>query len=557
MATVEGHTGTPGFDRQNSSGAVSLDFEPDEQYHFLEQLEERYRCAHCRAVLHNPHQTGCGHRFCQRCIWALGEHSTPALCPVDKEVIRSQEVFRDNCCLREVLSLYVYCKNAPECPAKVTLGRYQDHLQQCPFQAVPCSNERCPEAVLRKDLEEHLVTHCQFREEKCPYCKTGVAVVSLQSHEENVCPKCPVSCPNKCPWTLPRTEVEEHLAVCPEAEQDCPFKLYGCSVKDKRANLQAHKHAALQDHMLMVLERNFRLEEQISDLYKSLEQKESKIQQLADTVAKFEKEFKQLTQLFGKNGSFLSDVQALASHMDRSAWLETQVRQLLQTASRPQSSLDLRSLVDAVDAVKQKVALLEAHDQRLGLLEGQSGRHDAHLQAHTSRLSLAEERCGLLEGARYGGRLVWKVSGYGPRKREAAAGRAVSIFSRPFYTGRCGYRLCARAYLNGDGSGRGSHLSLYFVVMRGDFDALLPWPFRQKVTLTLLDQSGRGAHVAQTFRPDPHSGSFRRPDGEMNVASGCPRFVPHATLESPEHGYVRDDTLFLKVAVDLSDLEDL
>lgn len=27
------------------------------------------------------------------------------------------------------------------------------------------------------------------------------------------------------------SQVDEHLAVCPEAEQDCPFKNYGCAVK--------------------------------------------------------------------------------------------------------------------------------------------------------------------------------------------------------------------------------------------------------------------------------------------------------------------------------------
>lgn len=128
---------------------------------------------------------------------------------------------------------------------------------------------------------------------------------------------------------------------------------------------------------------------------------------------------------------------------------------------------------------------------------------------------------------------------------------------QPFYTSRCGYRLCARAYLNGDGSGKGTHLSLYFVVMRGEFDSLLQWPFRQRVTLMLLDQSGKKNHIMETFKADPNSSSFKRPDGEMNIASGCPRFVAHSTLESAKNTYIKDDTLFLKVAVDLTDLEDL
>lgn len=43
--------------------------------------------------------------------------------------------------------------------------------------------------------------------------------------------------------------------------------------------------------------------------------------------------------------------------------------------------------------------------------------------------------------------------------------------------------MCLRVYLNGDGTGRGTHLSLFFVVMKGPNDALLRWPFNQKVGL--------------------------------------------------------------------------
>lgn len=57
--------------RQNSGNAVSLDFEPEANYQFVESLEERYKCTYCHLALHNPHQTGCGHRFCQHCIITL------------------------------------------------------------------------------------------------------------------------------------------------------------------------------------------------------------------------------------------------------------------------------------------------------------------------------------------------------------------------------------------------------------------------------------------------------------------------------------------------------
>ena len=110
--------------------------------------------------------------------------------------------------------------------------------------------------------------------------------------------------------------------------------------------------------------------------------------------------------------------------------------------------------------------------------------------------------------------------------------------SRCFFTSRYGYKTCARIYLNGDGIGRGTHISVFFVVMRGEYDALLRWPFRQKVTFMLLDQNNV-EHVIDSFRPDPNSSSFQRPRRETNIASGCPTFCPlselndHALCGSP------------------------
>ena len=112
--------------------------------------------------------------------------------------------------------------------------------------------------------------------------------------------------------------------------------------------------------------------------------------------------------------------------------------------------------------------------------------------------------------------------------------------------------MCARVYLNGDGMGKGTHMSLFFVIMKGDYDALLPWPFRQKVSLTLLDVTSSRKHMTDTFRPDPTSTSFRQPLSDMNIASGCPLFVAQSVLETPT--YIKDDTLYIKVTVDVSDL---
>ena len=58
--------------------------------------------------------------------------------------------------------------------------------------------------------------------------------------------------------------------------------------------------------------------------------------------------------------------------------------------------------------------------------------------------------------------------------------------------------MCIRAYLNGDGSGERTHLSIFFVIMKGEYDPLLRWPFEHKVSLVLVDQEHK-KHLVQTL----------------------------------------------------------
>ena len=162
-----------------------------------------------------------------------------------------------------------------------------------------------------------------------------------------------------------------------------------------------------------------------------------------------------------------------------------------------------------------------------------------------------EEYVRQQEFSSYNGQLIWKITEFARRRNEAVSGQQVSFYSPCFFTSRYGYKMCARIYLNGDGMGRGTHISVFFVVMRGQYDALLRWPFRQKVTFMLMDQDNV-EHVIDAFRPDPSSSSFQRPRRETNIASGCPMFC--SLTELNDHAYVRDDTMFLKIIVDTSDL---
>ena len=60
-----------------------------------------------------------------------------------------------------------------------------------------------------------------------------------------------------------------------------------------------------------------------------------------------------------------------------------------------------------------------------------------------------------LQAVSYSGTFIWKIPEVQRRRGEARSGRTVSLYSAPFYTGRHGYKMCLRLYMDEDGSGRG------------------------------------------------------------------------------------------------------
>jgi hypothetical protein len=126
--------------------------------------------------------------------------------------------------------------------------------------------------------------------------------------------------------------------------------------------------------------------------------------------------------------------------------------------------------------------------------------------------------------------------------------RRRSIYSPEFYSSPVGYRMCSRLFLNGINHARGTHLSLYFILMRGEYDSLLKWPFHFKVKFSLLDQSStkdNQHHFSEYFWSDTSSTCFQRPQLEMNEAYGIEKFFP---LDLDR--YIQNDTMFIKIEVD-------
>ncbi len=210
---------------------------------------------------------------------------------------------------------------------------------------------------------------------------------------------------------------------------------------------------------------------------------------------------------------------------------------------------------DVLSKVMSKVELnykddMKKKDNEIATLKSSLSKLEKLVKSKHAEFEDRDFRLSLIENSNYDGSMVWKIPQFSQRMSDAQSGKYTSIFSLPFYTSRYGYKMCLRLYILGDGIGKGSYMSLFFVVMRGEFDNILRWPFVHKVTFKLINQANN-RDVVDTFQPDPMSSSFRKPKSDMNIASGCPRFVSHTDLKN--NGFIVDDTVFIKCMVDTHD----
>lgn len=91
---------------------------------------------------------------------------------------------------------------------------------------------------------------------------------------------------------------------------------------------------------------------------------------------------------------------------------------------------------------------------------------NASLARHEELIKTQEKRIGDLEKIAHS-QLIWRIEDYTRKLKEAKAGNGDTLFSPTFTTSKHGYRLCASVCLNGDGKGKGTHMSVFISILRG------------------------------------------------------------------------------------------
>ena len=247
--------------------------------------------------------------------------------------------------------------------------------------------------------------------------------------------------------------------------------------------------------------------------------------------------------------------------------LETQISQeteqnAILTKTVDEMSNNLKMVSETVNALKKELEILKDEPGQLQTpILGIGGKLKRDVEEIKSKICCMQDKnqdlsksiadmdlkIQLQENKTLNGELIWKIDKVDFRMAQARSGKVVALHSAPCYTKQYEYKYCTRLYLQGDGMGRSTHVSLFFVVMKSEYDQLLNWPMQKRITFELINHVNQAESVIESFVSNPRSSSFQRPTNNMNVASGCPMFISIERFLTG--GFVVDNCAYIKTTV--------
>lgn len=445
-------------------------------------------------------------------------------CPVGEDDcvnLTKTTISRDGSGRREIQTLQVYCDFRDNgCESSITLKELESHKQACSYRPLACPNSArgCDEHMRATSLYVHTDEHCAYRTVACRYCRKEVVFKDEKAHVAEECLEVSRACPYECDYKalMKKSELDEHVnSSCALAPIDCDLKRIGCEIRGSRQVVLKHIKSAWPDHMRLLSAYAAKMDNIISKVVVENDFLKQNLRVVTDRFAGLEKKL-----------SEVAVVQQTMSDMELARSLER---------------IDNGASNQGATAIWPETNELPKLDMQVGLLELNMAEMELRLKA--------------MEFACHSGSITWVIREYAARKQAAITNRQPSFYSTPFYSrpcGEAGYKFCGRVYLNGDGTGKSSHLSVYLVVMRGEHDNLIAWPINNiRITISLLHQNkgdARDLSLTDTLRANGTS-PYQKPTTDFNTGAGSPMFACQEVVESPT--YLVDDSIVIKIKVDI------
>ncbi|XP_066917356.1 TNF receptor-associated factor 4-like [Clytia hemisphaerica] len=397
---------------------------------FVEKLDRErddIKCAICFMVLREPLQgSKCGHRYCKKCIEEFHEKN-PKKCPQDWQ---DNEWFKDLGKEREILDLKIRCQNHRDgCTWQNELRDQEEHLKTCDFETIQC-NLRCGEAVLRKNLINHL-------DKDCPFIST------------------------------------------------CEYSDFGCLFKGTRDQLYNHMSQAINQHFSLEVKheiRNFKKE--FSD---KLQEKDLRIQKIT-------KEFDaQLKEKDDEIKQLREDVDCAKKDLQRTSNENKENHKAIEETKRDFNRVIDETKIEQQKALNKSMEIMSmmfdimdknTHEFTNGSLRERSDH------VHNLNKKLAKENKLTLQILRLPQCPYYSFTIENFKTQFEEAKKTNKRISSPNFLTINGYLGRLNIYLNGGGNGKDSHVTVFFRNLKGPYDNSLKWPIPWKsLSLTLFVNS--------------------------------------------------------------------
>uniref|UniRef100_A0A1I8FLI6 RING-type domain-containing protein n=1 Tax=Macrostomum lignano TaxID=282301 RepID=A0A1I8FLI6_9PLAT len=378
----------------------------------IDKLEARYKCAHCHLLLREPMQGDCGHRYCRRnCVQLkFNEAKQKGEPEINK-------------------SLKVQCPELSLRHGDAGVRSWNDHLKSARFSAEPLRAVSAENWLLCRFWAEH-------KEQKCPQ-KTVWPCDCVQGASK------------------PLSPLDEHKSSTVHWQySECEFCL--ARVKDneeaKRLSLVERMSGRVAHHTV-----SFRAAGPCQNGGSPQQQLIHQSRSLVP-VSRGAAAARQRRELQGAGlradwekaaGLGVQDeVHGAAHRLGEDSEGPPRQHRAGRQGEGAASGDQERQFDNCYDKIRQyELRMQKDWEKKLDIERKTPG-------AEMKILDL-ERRVEVLEHAGYDGVLVWKITDRAPAQGGGAGGQSVSrSHSPPFYTGKAGYKMCGRLYLNGDGAGK-------------------------------------------------------------------------------------------------------
>lgn len=476
------------------------------EYEFVTTPPDWLVCNICHYPSREPYLSGCcGHTFCKSCLEAANKATAITdACPM----CRAEEysTIANKQAVRTIKSLHVFCINKKEgCGWQGEVNNIIGHLEDstgCKFQEVLCPNN-CLKVLQRQHLAKHVEYECVRRKVICKYCHITDEKQFIEGEHKKQCPKLPVACPNKCEVvSVPRSDNEEHLKMCPLESIQCEYYIVGCKERMARKDKERHEEEMVKEHLSLTKEELSVMKQELSDTKEKLSVAQQEAKKVRD----------ELTEKIAKRDQDLDIVKQQ---------LECSAEALAKLEANFQAKMSEIASI-AQERITELETKLEHNITTTSLLVG-----NWHTLIHTA----ARKPPSVVP-------VIVKVSPYSKNDKYS-----ISWYSCAFYTHPNGYEMCLFVYT----SGHYCHaLSLCVYLMKGSHDDKLQWPLKGKCEVKLLNQISNSEHYCRvSFCQDIsrvvskkklivfHNSTFITFDKLDKVTTTCQ--------------YLKDDSIFFQV----------